>query len=1069
VEPEDLIRDGSVLAGLIHPDDIERRDASIKQSRETLQPKRQELRYLVNGEVRWYDCMARPERQPDGEIFWNGIILEITERKRAEEKLNQNLRNMTLLREISHLISSNLSLDQVGKSIVDGIAEALDPDLVLILLKENGSLRLLVEGPEDSRFKHDSPPTHLVGECLCGLAVRDGQASYSRDITTDTRCTWEECKKAGLRSFAALPLRSGDQVLGVLGLGSGSPRDFEKEAPLLETLAAEISLGLRNSLLLEEATTRADELAQEITERQRAEEELRKTTETLQTLVQASPAAIIAFDPEGTVTLWNPAAERMLGWSAAEALGHFLPQIPQDKFEEHLTLRQRVLQGELSEFEVRRQRKDGSLVDLYISTAPLRDAQGKVTGIMSVQVDITERKRAEAELVKNLAILNEVGAIAKIGGWEHDLITGEATWTKALYDMVEIESGPPPGPKEHLDYYPPKDRAILTAAYQRAIETGEPFDLELQVQTAKKRLYWARVIGRPVFQDGKCLRLVGTAQDITDRKQAEEELQQEKKFSDDIINSLPGIFYMFDPQGKFSRWNTKFGEITGYSAEYMDKIHPLDFFTETDQELIAKKIQEVIEEGQADAEADLVTKNGVKIPHYFTGLRVELDDKPYILGLGIDITERQRAEEELRKTTETLQALVQASPAAIFAFDSEGTVTLWNPAAERIFGWRAAEAVGQFLPHLPPEKFEEHLELKERVWRGELTEFEARRQRKDGSPVDLIISAAPLRDAKGNITGIMAVNVDITERQRAEEALKESEELHRVILSNISDAVFITEDTGDFTYICPNADNIFGCSEAEIQDLGNIAKLLGESLFDAEELDRLGEIPNIEWDVLDVEDRSHNLLINVKRVSIKGGTVLYTCRDITERKRAEEELKESEQRYQLMFEDSPISLWQADCSEVKAYLEALRDSGVQDIRGYFETHPEALAHCTDIVKILDVNKGTLELYEAESKEELQRGLKHIFTEQSYKFFQEMLIALAEGKTVFEGEDLSQTLKGKKVHNIVKLSVLPGFEQSLSRVLVSIIDITERKRAEEELKESEQRYQVMFHCCPVENT
>jgi len=167
-----------------------------------------------------------------------------------------------------------------------------------------------------------------------------------------------------------------------------------------------------------------------------------------------------------------------------------------------------------------------------------------------------------------------------------------------------------------------------------------------------------------------------------------------------------------------------------------------------------------------------------------------------------------------------------------------------------------------------------------------------------------------------------------------------------------------------------------------------------------------------------------------------------------------------------MFEDSPISLWQDDCSEVKAYLDSLRDSGVQDIRGYFETHPEALAHCASRTKILDINKATLELFEAESKKELQRDVKHIFTEQSFNFVKENLIAWAEGKTVFEGEDLARTLKGKKVHTIVKLSVLPGFEQSLSRVLVSVIDITKRKQAEEELRKTTETLQALVQASPV---
>src|SRR5262249_10616394 len=131
----------------------------------------------------------------------------------------------------------------------------------------------------------------------------------------------------------------------------------------------------------------------------------------------------------------------------------------------------------------------------------------------------------------------------------------------------------------------------------------------------------------------------------------------------------------------------------------------------------------------------------------------------------------------------------------------------------------------------------------------------------------------------------------IVERQRAEEALRESEELHRVTLSRISDAVFITEEAGAFTYICPNASVIFGYSPEEVRTLGNIKRLIGNGVFDRCELDVAGEIQNIEREVKDKAGSCHAILVNVKRVSIKGGSLLYTCRDITGRKQAEGKIR----------------------------------------------------------------------------------------------------------------------------------------------------------------------------------
>ena len=125
---------------------------------------------------------------------------------------------------------------------------------------------------------------------------------------------------------------------------------------------------------------------------------------------------------------------------------------------------------------------------------------------------------------------------------------------------------------------------------------------------------------------------------------------------------------------------------------------------------------------------------------------------------------------------------------------------------------------------------------------------------------------------------------------RAYQALRESEELHRATLSSISDAVFLADDTGAFTYICPNVDMIFGYVPDEVQAMGFISGLLGDNLFDHSDLSARGEIRNVEREVTAKSGERRTILIHFKRVSIKNGTVLCTCRDITELKRAEREL-----------------------------------------------------------------------------------------------------------------------------------------------------------------------------------
>ena len=125
---------------------------------------------------------------------------------------------------------------------------------------------------------------------------------------------------------------------------------------------------------------------------------------------------------------------------------------------------------------------------------------------------------------------------------------------------------------------------------------------------------------------------------------------------------------------------------------------------------------------------------------------------------------------------------------------------------------------------------------------------------------------------------------------RIEEELSRSEELHRIILTNLSDTVLITDESGTFTFVCPNVNVIFGYSSDDVLALGNVAKLLGGHLVDHDRLETLNEIQNIEKEISDKTGKKHTLLVNVKRVSVNGGTLLYACRDITARKSAEKAL-----------------------------------------------------------------------------------------------------------------------------------------------------------------------------------
>ncbi len=211
------------------------------------------------------------------------------------------------LQNFSQRLAVGAGVEDLLRSLVDGIVSAVAPDLVLVFRRRDDQLELVAEGPESAAAHHDSTPVHRVGECLCGLACRAGAPQYSDDIQVDPRCTWTECKKAGFRSFAALPMVHGGEVLGVLGLASLKVRDFSEHAAFLESLSSQAAIAVRSSVLLDEVRQRTRELVRELTERTEAERVAAESRAFAQAVLDALPTHVCVVDAGGIIVATNAA------------------------------------------------------------------------------------------------------------------------------------------------------------------------------------------------------------------------------------------------------------------------------------------------------------------------------------------------------------------------------------------------------------------------------------------------------------------------------------------------------------------------------------------------------------------------------------------------------------------------------------------------------------------------------------------------------------------------------------------------------------------------------------------
>lgn len=278
-----------------------------------------------------------------------------------------------------------------------------------------------------------------------------------------------------------------------------------------------------------------------------------------------------------------------------------------------------------------------------------------------------------------------------------------------------------------------------------------------------------------------------------------------------------------------------------------------------------------------------------------------------------DITQLVRAEESLRASEAFLRALVSCSPLALFGVDADGKVTAWNESAERIFGWTVDEVIGRPLPIVPPESQAQYAESRRRVMNGErLVGMRLVRRRKDGSEVDVSLSAARLTDEAGSLDGIVAIMEDITERRRHEIALAESEERYRSIFENNS-AMIMVADLDDLTILDANpaAEKFYGWSRDELRRM----KITDLDPTPVEDLRRQiaevapGRTGTGEFRHRLADGRMADVEIFAGPARMGGRPVLFAIvHDIARRMRARAAAREAEDRFRLVVKASPFPI-----------------------------------------------------------------------------------------------------------------------------------------------------------------
>lgn len=347
-----------------------------------------------------------------------------------------------------------------------------------------------------------------------------------------------------------------------------------------------------------------------------------------------------------------------------------------------------------------------------------------------------------------IVLLNERGKV---------LYQSPSTQRLSGYSLQEISK------LDGLALIHPEDRIDDSKMFADLRQTpGKIFQRTHRFKHKDGRYVWLEGTYINLLADPNIKAIVYNYHDATERILAEQAIVREKYLSDSIINNLPGIFYLYDRQGKFIRWNKNFELVSGYTSDEMKQLHPLDFFEGDDKELVRQKIRSVFTHGKDEVEANFLTKGKEKIPYYLNGCRIILDDVEYLLGMGLDITELKVTEAKANALIREKETALNRINDAVVSLNTEWQYTFLNDAALATHTLGREETLGKTLLEVHPEMkdspfWEMYQQAMQSMKVMELENYYA--------PMDTWF----LSKVYPSESGITIFYKDITERKRAEQ------------------------------------------------------------------------------------------------------------------------------------------------------------------------------------------------------------------------------------------------------------------------------------------------------------
>jgi two-component system, sensor histidine kinase and response regulator len=659
-------------------------------------------------------------------------------------------------------------------------------------------------------------------------------------------------------------------------------------------------------------------VSRDITERKRADEALRESELRWRSLAEALPQLVWTDTPDGSCDYLSTQWEKYTGVPAAEHLGsRWMEAIhPDDRERVRYCWTEAVAGRADYDVEFRIRRADGEYRWFKARGVPVRDSAGEIVKWFGTCTDISDLRQTEEALRQANARLDLAVRGSNLSIWECDMPDGRIENSRLtfinVWELLGYDAGTSPAdfPSTFALLFHPDDEERVGRQLQELFAgDGQEYESAYRVRPRDGSTRWHLARGR-VLRDpkGKPVRFIGTSTDITDLKRAEEALRESERRFRTFVDHATDAFFLFDDQHVILDVNLQACRSLGYAREELLGMTPLDFDPDVDCDRL-EELKRMLDDGQSMAfESRHRRKDGVVFPVEIRGQVFREGGRRFAVTLARDVTERKRLEEEVRLATARLELAVRGSNIGIWDIDMpdgdlrNGRVYYLNVWEQ--LGFERPDApndqeTGMALVH--PDDRVAHAEAARRYLTGETREFEVESRvcRKDGSYRWMLSRGVAVRDAGGKAIRFLGTSIDITDRKRAGEALRESEERFRGTFENAAVGIAHEDLGGRFLRLNGRFCAILGYPPEELvgktlsdvthpedlaADLANFGALTrGESSCYAMEKRFLRKDGTLVWAQLTVS-------LQFDPVG-KPSYCIKVIQDITERKRLDEELR----------------------------------------------------------------------------------------------------------------------------------------------------------------------------------